>query len=75
MNNIHITLDISRPVPIVIEYEDEADFMHGDGGSFCSDLTCPCHEDVDLLAELAADIAGGLLTLEEATYIASGQSV
>lgn len=73
MKNVNVTLDTSRPVPIVIEYEDDADFQHGDGGSFCSDSTCPCHKDVDLLADLALDVANGLLTPGEATRIANGQ--
>ena len=73
MKNITVTLDTARPVPILIEYEDAADFVHGDGGSFCTDSTCPCHEDIELLAELAEDVSNGLLTSEEATRIARGQ--
>lgn len=58
--------------PIAIPYEDERDMLHAEGGSFCSDPTCPCHEDVELLSELAQDVKNGLLTPEEATRIASG---
>lgn len=72
MKNVNVTLDTTSPVPIVIEYEDAADFVHGDGGSFCSDPSCPCHGDIDLLAELAEDLSNGLLTPEEATRIANG---
>lgn len=72
MKNINVTLDTTSLVPIVIEYEDDTDFVHSDGGSFCLDPTCPCHEDTDLLTELALDVTNGLLTPEEATRIANG---
>jgi len=72
MKNINVTVDTISSIPIVIEYEDDTDFVHSDDGSFCLDPTCPCHEDIDLLAELAIDVANGLLTPEEATHIASG---
>jgi hypothetical protein len=62
------------PVDIPYEEDDEDDgtSVHADGGSFCSDPTCPCHEDPDLISELAEDVKNGLLEPDEATDIVSG---
>lgn len=58
--------------PITIDYEDDEELQHAEGGSFCSDPTCPCHEDPDLIAELYQDVQNGLLSPEEATAIVNG---
>ncbi len=63
----------NQSITIDIEYEDGDEFVHAEGGSFCSDPTCPCHEDADLIAELAQDLENGLLTPEEATIIFTGK--
>ena len=59
--------------PIVIPMEDP--LVHTDDSPFCSDETCPCHESPELLAILAQQVEGGLLTPEEATNIATGKTI
>lgn len=72
MNTHNLTLDPTVTHPIVIEMEDE--ITHTVDRPFCRlDPDCPCHTDPELLTELALDVQNGLLTPEEAAYIASGQ--
>ena len=59
--------------PIVIPMED--DLVHTDHDPFCSDPTCLCHEDPDLLADVAEQVEGGLLTPDEATRFVQGRQV
>jgi hypothetical protein len=41
---------------------------------FCTvDPSCPCHEDDELIADLAALVEAGEVTAEEATALASGK--
>ena len=59
--------------PIVIM---EDDLIHTTDHPFCStDPTCPCHEDPDLLAEVAEAVQQGLLTPQEATLFVAGKTV
>jgi RNA polymerase sigma factor (sigma-70 family) len=44
--------------------EDEP--VHTDEHPFCDNPACWCHEDETLIAEVAAQVEGGLLTPEEA---------
>jgi hypothetical protein len=60
--------------PVVIPMED--DIIHTADHPFCStDPTCGCHEDPELLAEVAAQVGQGLLTHEEATQVIAGKTV
>jgi hypothetical protein len=59
--------------PIVIPMEDN--LVHTDHDQFCSDPTCPCHEDPELLADVAWAVEQGLLTPDEATRVAQGKTV
>lgn len=59
--------------PIVIPMED--DLIHTSETPFCSDPTCPCKEDPDLLADVAQQVESGLLTPDEATRLVTGQQV
>jgi hypothetical protein len=59
--------------PIVILMED--DFLHTQGHPFCSDPTCPCHEDAELLSGVAQAVEQGLLTPAEVTRFVEGKAV
>ncbi len=41
---------------------------------FCSDPTCPCHEDQELLSDVAHAVEQGLLTPTEATRFVKGKA-
>ena len=54
--------DEPRPHPVI-----ESDMLHTDDAPFCSDLSCDCHRDRDLLDEYVyAPIQAGITTLDEA---------
>lgn len=61
-----------HPVPIPMEDE----LVHTDHDPFCSDPTCPCHEEngeaIDAVAEMVED---GLLTPTEATRFVQGRQL
>jgi hypothetical protein len=59
--------------PIVIPMEDA--ILHTQSHPFCSDPTCPCKEDPELLAEVALAVENGLLTAEEASNLVKGETV
>ncbi len=60
--------------PIVVPMED--DLIHTQQHPFCStDPACPCHEDPELLSDVAQAVEQGLLTPDEATRIAQGQTL
>jgi len=59
--------------PIVIPMED--DILHTQSHPFCSDPTCPCKEDPELLAGVALAVENGLLTAEEATNLVEGKAL
>ncbi len=59
--------------PIVIPMED--DILHTQSHPFCSDPTCPCREDPELLAEVAHAVEQGLLTPAEATRFVEGKAL
>ncbi len=59
--------------PILIEMEDV--LIHTEEHLFCYDPTCGCHEDPDLIAEVAQDVTDGLLTPQEATDLVSGKLI
>jgi hypothetical protein len=56
----------------VIPMNDE--IVHTPDSPFCFlDPTCPCHEDQELIAHVAQQVAEGLLTCEEATQTVAGK--
>ena len=60
--------------PIVIRMED--DLIHTQEHPFCCiDPTCPCHEDPELLTDVARAVEQGLLTPNEATRVVTGKTV
>jgi len=59
--------------PIVIPMED--DILHTQSHPFCSDPSCPCHEDPELLANVAQAVEQGLLTPAEATRLVEGKAL
>ncbi len=59
--------------PIVIPMED--DIIHTQEHPFCSDPSCPCHEDSALLSDVAQAVEQGLFTPDEATRFVEGKAV
>jgi hypothetical protein len=59
--------------PIVIPMED--DLVHTDHDSFCSDPTCPCHEESVDLDTVAGMVEDGLFTPAEATRFVQGRQL
>lgn len=58
----------------VVEMEDAP--LHTDLHPFCSDVSCPCHKDEDLVAQvLLMPLADGLLTPDEADRIFAGLQI
>ena len=60
---------LSYPIPIPME----DDLVHTDHDPFCSDPTCPCHEDQTLLPAVSDQVKQGLLTTDEATRYVKGE--
>ena len=58
-----------RPIPIPLE----DDLVHTDHDPFCSDPTCPCHEESDVISSLSQQVQDGLLTPDEATRFVQGR--
>jgi len=63
--------DTSLPV---IPVREES-LIHTPGHPFCYDETCGCHEDPELIAEVADAVSQGLLTPGEATCLVAGKTV
>ncbi len=59
--------------PIVIPMED--DILHTQSHPFCSDPSCPCHDDQELLSDVAHAVEQGLLTPAEATRFVEGKAL
>ena len=57
-------------VPIRIPVEDT--LVHTQARPFCSDATCPCHEDETLIRAVAGAIEDGVLTPDEASRYVQG---
>ncbi len=49
--------------------------IHTPGNPFCYNETCGCHEDPELIAEVAGAVSQGLLTPEEATRLVAGKTI
>lgn len=61
------------PLPVVILEDDP---IHTDPYPFCSDPTCPCHDDFpEAIGLLTDEVNAGLLTSEEASNIVQGKQV
>lgn len=60
-----------RPIPIPVE----DDLVHTDHDPFCSDPTCPCHEDESLIAEVSQQVEEGLFSPAEATRFVQGRQL
>jgi hypothetical protein len=60
-----------RPIPIPVE----GDILHMQESPFCDHPTCPCHDDSELLSEVALAIGQELLTLHEAIRVIMGTTV
>ncbi len=56
----------------VIPIVDADDIVHTADCPFCGDPTCSCHEDPDLIAEVAAQVEAGLLSPQEASDLVKG---
>ena len=61
----------NRRIPILMA----DDLVHADHDHFCSDPTCPCHEESDALDSIAQQVQDGLLTPEEATRFVQGRQL
>jgi hypothetical protein len=60
-----------RPITILVE----DDILHTQESPFCDHPTCPCHDEGELLSEVALAMDQGLLTLDEATRVIMGITV
>ncbi len=61
--------DPADPLVIPLEYDP----VHlAENCLYKVDPTCPCHEDQELIAEIAAKVEAGELTASEATAIVNG---
>ena len=58
--------------PIVISMEDDPVHTADNHYFYTVDSTCSCHEDRELIAEIAAMVEAGELTGDEATAIVNG---
>ena len=59
--------------PIIVPADE---VFHTVDSPFCwVDGTCPCHEDHELIAQVAEALNNGLLTDDEATRLVAGQQV
>jgi hypothetical protein len=55
---------------------DEDERLHTDARPFCSDASCPCHEDIELVQEhILTPWLAGLLTNEEGERLHYGQQL
>lgn len=61
-------------VPIIRTVGDD-DIQHVAEQPFCSDPTCGCHEDQELIAEVVERVQSGELTPQQATDIVKGKYV
>ena len=61
--------------PIAIPLVDEQDLVHTDPAPFCSDPSCPCHEDSEAIASVAGMVQEGLFTPAEATRFVQGRQL
>ena len=48
---------------------------HTPGKPFCWNGLCPCHEDEELISEVAEHVSNGLMTPDEATDFVAGKGI
>ena len=53
----------------------EDGIVHAAGHPFCCDPGCPCHQDLDHLAEVYLFVSDGLMTTQEAELFVAGKTV
>lgn len=70
-----IIVDADDNDSFIPEGASEAYFPHTESNPFCSDPTCGCHEDAELIAEVNDDYQEGLLSSDDATRIVNGQTI
>ncbi len=59
-----------------IPYDELDELMHTSDAPFCSDTTCPCHEDYLLWEELVgAPVRTGLMTHAEGKRLFAGSQL
>jgi hypothetical protein len=63
---------ISDNFSIVVPVEEDY-LPHTPENPFCLESSCPCHEDADNIAQVAAFVEDGLMTPEDATDFVSGK--
>lgn len=68
-----IPTEEENPIPIVTDIEPIEE--HTADSPFCDDMTCPCHEDQEAIAETAEQVTGGLLTPSEADRYYRGKTL
>jgi hypothetical protein len=51
----------------------ESTMIHTSDHPFCGDLTCPCHHDEELLADVGDALASGRLRDEDACRVIYGE--
>lgn len=49
--------------------------LHTPKEPFCLDSTCPCHEDQELIKQVAQQVHDGLLTPLEASHFIQGKTL
>ena len=60
-----------RPIPITVKDV----ILHTQDFPFCDHPSCPCHEDSELLSDVALAIDQGLLTPDEETRVVMGTTI
>ena len=74
MSKLNITTENGLPSPLPVIDEDPP--IHVGPYYFCTnDPTCLCHDDPDLIAQVAGEVEDGLLTPNEATRIVQGRQL
>ena len=62
-----------RHIPVVPV--SEGSLIHTASNPFCYSESCGCHEDLELIAEVAVAVHQGLLTPEEANLTIAGKNI
>lgn len=81
----HVITHVERPLvkershmqaPDNFAYVIPVDYiLHEPARPFCFDETCGCHEDQELLAEVAQFVQDGVMTPAEATDFVAGKTI
>jgi hypothetical protein len=67
---------LMRPYWLVAQPVEVDELIHTDERPFCQDMTCPCHEDQELIEEYIAEhLRTGHLTEREAKRLYRGQQI